>query len=240
MRYEKWANLDVCITGGLDRQGSGDGPAVILLHGFGAPGDDLVPLSQYLKVPPEIRFVFPAAPLSLNMGWGDSRAWWMLDMEQRAEAREAGRWDELSQEVPAGLIQARTQLQDCIAIIKEKLHVPHSSFILGGFSQGAMLSTDVTLHSEWPLAGLILLSGTLIAKQEWLPLLPNRQGLPVFQSHGQEDPILDFGMAQQLRNHLQNAELSVEWAEFEGGHEIPLPVLEQLNGFIQKTLVSRS
>ncbi len=240
MRHEKWANLDVCITGGLDRQGSGDGPAVVLLHGFGAPGDDLVPLSQYLRVPADIRFVFPAAPLSLNMGWGDSRAWWMIDMERRAEAREAGRWDELSQEVPVGLTQARTQLQDCLAIMKEELQVPPSSFILGGFSQGAMLSTDVTLHSEWPLSGLILLSGTLIAKQEWLPRLSYRQGLPIFQSHGQEDPILDFTMAQQLRDHLQKAELPVEWVEFEGGHEIPLPVLERMSAFIQRTLVSHS
>ena len=77
MRQEQWAGLEVCITGGLDREGSGDGPLVILLHGFGAPGDDLVALWRYLKVPDDVRFMFTAAPLELDMGLGSSRAWWM-------------------------------------------------------------------------------------------------------------------------------------------------------------------
>jgi predicted esterase len=52
----------------------------VLLHGFGAPGDDLLPLAEALDLP--VRFVFPAAPLELGMGgfYGDSRAWWMLDL----------------------------------------------------------------------------------------------------------------------------------------------------------------
>ena len=82
MRSETWAGLEVCITGGHDREGGGTGPLVMLLHGFGAPGDDLVDLWRMLDVPNEIRFLFPAAPLTLNLGFGDSRAWWMLDMER--------------------------------------------------------------------------------------------------------------------------------------------------------------
>jgi len=236
MRHEHWAGLDVCVTGGLDRQGSGEGPLVILLHGFGAPGDDLVALWRYLKVPDEVRFLFPAAPLNLNMGFGDARAWWMLDMERITQARALGQWDILSQEVPRGLAPARTQIQDLISLALETLSVPPSSLVLGGFSQGAMLSTDLVLHSDFPFAGLALLSGTLIAKQEWLTRLPNRQGLPVFQSHGIDDPILAFSMAQQLREHIQTAGLPVNWVEFPGGHEIPIQVLDGLSTFLQSVL----
>ncbi len=236
MRHEQWAGLDVCITGGLDGQGSGQGPLVVLLHGFGAPGDDLVALWRYLKVPNEVRFLFPAAPLTLNMGFGEARAWWMLDMERIMRARAQGQWEELSHETPRGLPSARTQVQDLIALAVEQLSVPTQSLVLGGFSQGAMLSTDLILHSEIPLAGLALLSGTLIAKQTWLTRLPTRQGLPVFQSHGIDDPILAFSMAKRLRDHIQTAGLPVSWVEFQGGHEIPLPVLTGLSTFLHEVL----
>jgi len=236
MRHEHWAGLDVCITGGQDRQGSGEGPLVVLLHGFGAPGDDLVALWRYLNVPDEVRFLFPAAPLNLDMGFGDARAWWMFDMERVTQARDQGQWDELSQEIPRGLPIARTQVHDLLSFALETLSVPSQSLVLGGFSQGAMLSTDLVLHSDIPFAGLALLSGTLIAKQEWLTRLPNRQGLPVFQSHGTDDPILAFSMAQQLREHIQLAGLPVSWVEFRGGHEIPIQVLEGLGTFLQSVL----
>jgi phospholipase/carboxylesterase len=230
--------LDVCISGGLDRQGSGEGPLVVLLHGFGAPGDDLVALWRYLNVPDEVRFLFPAAPLKLDMGFGDARAWWMLDMERVTQARDQGQWDELSQEIPRGLSPARTQMQDVLSFAIESLAVPSQSLVLGGFSQGAMLSTDLVLHSDIPFAGLALLSSTLIAKHEWLTRLPHRQGLPVFQSHGTDDPILAFSMAQQLREHIQLAGLPVSWVEFRGGHEIPIQVLEGLGTFLQSVLCS--
>lgn len=236
MRYEHWAGLDVCITGGVDRQGSGEGPLVVLLHGFGAPGDDLVALWRYLNVPDDVRFLFPAAPLQLSMGIGDARAWWMLDMERLAQARARGQWDALSQEIPRGLPPARTQMQDVLSLATETLSVPSPSLIVGGFSQGAMLATDLVLHTDIPFAGLVLLSGTLIAKQEWLTRLPNRQGLPVFQSHGIDDPILSFSMAQQLREHIQKAGLPVSWIEFHGGHEIPIQVLQGLGAFLQSHL----
>lgn len=236
MRHEHWAGLDVCITGGLDCEGSGDGPLVMLLHGFGAPGDDLVALWRYLKVPDEVRFLFPAAPMQLDMGFGDARAWWMLDMERITQARAQGQWDTLSQEVPRGLPPARTQIQDVLSHATKTLAVPSQSLVLGGFSQGAMLSTDVVLHSEIPFAGLALLSSTLIAKEEWLTRLPNRKDLPVFQSHGTDDPILAFSMAQQLRDHIQTAGLPVRWVEFQGGHEIPVQVLEGLGSFLQNVL----
>lgn len=236
MRHEHWAGLDVCITGGVDRQGSGEGPLVVLLHGFGAPGDDLVALWRYLNVPDDVRFLFPAAPLQLSMGFGDARAWWMLDMERLTQARAQGQWEELSQEIPRGLPSARTQMQDVLSLATETLSVPSPSLILGGFSQGAMLATDLVLHTNIPFAGLVLLSGTLIAKQEWLTRLPNRQGLPVFQSHGTDDPILSFSMAQQLREHIQTAGLPVSWVEFRGGHEIPIQVLQGLGAFLQSHL----
>src|SRR5580704_2280770 len=51
MKLVKLGDLDARVTGGSDREGGGDGPVVVLLHGFGAPGDDLVPLGRVLAAP---------------------------------------------------------------------------------------------------------------------------------------------------------------------------------------------
>jgi len=240
MREEMFSGLNVRLTGGLDREGGGTGPVVLLLHGFGAPGDDLVSLWRWLNVPSETRFVFPEAPLELNVGFGDSRAWWMLDMERMARERALGHWRELIREVPRGLQSVREQVIEAVTQIAHTLHVVPEQIILGGFSQGAILACDIVLHTDLPFAGLILMSGTMVAQDEWLPLIPNRKEFAVFQSHGTDDPILSWETAIHLRDTLKNGGLEVQWMEFRGGHEIPLSVLEQESLFIRHRLYHKA
>ncbi len=234
MKVEQLGGLKVRLTGGTDGRGGGDGPIVVLLHGWGAPGDDLVPLGPEIDAPRGTRYVFPEAPLSLQMGFGDSRGWWALDIEKRQREIAAGRARDLSREVPKGLAEARAKV---IAFLDElERRVGAKPIVLGGFSQGAMLACDVALNTSKPLAGLVLLSGTLLAADEWTPLLPKRKGLRVFQSHGSADPLLPSFMAEQLRDLLTKAGLSVEWIGFRGGHEIPGIVLDKLGGFLRAVL----
>ena len=234
MRQERLGGLLVRFAGGTDGKGGGEGPLVVLLHGFGAPGDDLVPLWQELDAPRGTRFVFPEAPLSLQMGHGEARAWWMLDLERRQRELAAGRSRELSRDVPKGLTEARALVMSMLDELDRRFGV--KPMVLGGFSQGAMLACDVALHTTRPLAGLVLISGTLIARDEWTALLSKRKGLRVFQSHGSADPLLPFSMAEQLRDLFTQAGLSVEWVGFRGGHEIPGAVLAKLNVFLRGVL----
>jgi phospholipase/carboxylesterase len=234
MRYETWARLEVCITGGQDRQGGGTGPVVILLHGFGAPGDDLVALWRMLDVPKEIRFLFPAAPLSLNLGFGQSRAWWLLDIERLTQARAKGQWDKLTREIPPGLQSAHDQLLEFLGEAKHHLHLTPQELVLGGFSQGAMLACDLALRTNLPVGGLVFLSGSIISRESWFSSIPQRKGLSVFQSHGTDDPLLSCAVARQLRDAFIAGGLEVDWNEFPGGHEIPLHVLDQLSRFLRR------
>ena len=234
MKVEQLGGLRVRLTGGTDGRGGGNGPVVVLLHGWGAPGDDLVPLGHEIDAPRGTRFLFPEAPLSLQMGFGESRGWWMLDIEKRQREIAAGRARDLSREVPKGLAEARAK---AIALLDElERRNSAAQLALGGFSQGAMLACDVALHTGTPLAGLILLSGTLLAADEWTPLVPKRKGLRVFQSHGSADPLLPSFMAEQLRDLLKQGGLSVDWVGFRGGHEIPGIVLDKLGGFLRTVL----
>jgi len=236
MRRDKVGGLDVRITGGTDGQGGGSGPVVILLHGFGAPGDDLVSLADVLTVPPGTRFVFPEGLLSMSFGPRDARAWWLIDMARIAADQAAGRIRDLSNETPKGLAPARATMLAFLKEVEHKFGADPRKTILGGFSQGAMLSCDLMLRTTQPYAGLIQLSGTLLALQEWVPLLQKRKGLPVFQSHGMQDELLPYVGAERLRDTLIHAGLLVEWHSFRGGHEIPRPVLQRLGPFITKAV----
>lgn len=226
--------LQARVTGGTDGRGGGDGPVVVLLHGFGAPGEDLVPLGQALGLPREVRFVFPAAPLSLDsVGLFGGRAWWMIDMERLQLAIMTGRARDLTKESPPELPAAREQVLALLDDVERRLGAPSERVVLGGFSQGAMLSCDVALRSQRPLAGVVLLSGTFLCEDEWRPLMPARRGLRVFQSHGVLDPLLPFELAERLRDALVAAGLELDWVAFRGGHEIPPAVLARLQGFLR-------
>jgi phospholipase/carboxylesterase len=239
MRQERFGGLQVRIVGGSDGKGGGDGPVVVLLHGFGAPGDDLISLWHVLDAPGGTRFVFPEGPLSLSLGFGESRAWWMIDMERLNRDIAAGRLRDLSRDVPKGLAEARQRLIVLLDEVERRLGANPKKTILGGFSQGAMLSCDVALRTDRPLAALVLMSGTLLAKEEWVPLMPKRKGLRVLQSHGKADPLLPFSLAEQLRDLLSQAGLAVEWVSFRGGHEIPEAVLTRLGNFIRRAVADR-
>ncbi len=230
MRMHTYGGLDVYIAGGPDREGGGNGPLVILLHGFGAPGDDLVALWRMLRVPDDVRFMFPVAPLPLDQGPFDGRAWWMLDLEQIARGVERD-----IDTVPDGLAAARERVLAMLDDLDRNEGLPRDRVFLGGFSQGAMLACDTALRSPHAFAGLIILSGSIIARPEWEARWPARKGLPVFQSHGTDDPILPHDVAIQLKDSLLAHGLPVTWHEFRGGHEIPFPVLEQLGLFLINT-----
>ncbi|HTE49577.1 MAG TPA: hypothetical protein VK698_01805 [Kofleriaceae bacterium] len=235
MRVAKLGGLSVRLSGGDDGSGSGDGPVVVLLHGFGAPGDDLVPLAGALDAPPGTRFAFPAAPTALPGQWGAGRAWWMVDAS-RFERVARGDIAGLADEVPPGLAGAREGVIAMLDALAAELGVPDERIVLGGFSQGAMLSCDVALRTGRQLAGLVLMSGTMLCRPEWLALLPRRASLRVFQSHGTQDPMLPFELARELRDEMTRAGIPVDWIEFGGGHEIPRQALVGASVFLGRVL----
>jgi phospholipase/carboxylesterase len=252
----KLGGLAVRLTGGSDGSGGGDGPLVVLLHGFGAPGDDLVPLGEVprpsaasgassplpgepgrvLDAPPGTRFAFPAALHSLPGLWPGARAWWMIDVERYQRAVSTGAIAALTEETPPGLAEARDHLERTLDELQGELSVAGSRIVLGGFSQGSMLALDLALRSDRPLGGLLLWSSTILCRSAWTPAMAARRGLPVHQSHGRYDPILPFSLGQELSALLCAGGMEVYWTEFSGGHEIPPPVVRDASSFLGRVL----
>jgi phospholipase/carboxylesterase len=229
------AKLHVRIADEIGRDGAHDGPVVVLLHGFGAPGDDLVSLSHALDAPPSTRLVFPEGPIELGNQYSDGRAWWRIDLEQRLRRQERGERPDIA-DVPEGLPAARASVAALLAGVEAELHPPPGKVVLGGFSQGAMLALDVALASTHALAGLALMSATHIAADQWARRFEQRRGLPVFMSHGMDDALLPFSVADGLRETLMAHGIPVEWVPLRGGHGIPQSVVVALSAFLRRTL----
>lgn len=204
---------------------------VVLCHGFGASGEDLVGLAPELAraFPEELaktRFVFPAAPLDLGrIGMPGGRAWWMIDMLKLQRAAQTGEFRDLRKEVPAELPEIRGLLTEAVEALREETGLAMDRFVLGGFSQGSMAMTDVALHLTEKPAGLIVFSGTLLCETEWRARANGLEGMQVLVSHGTEDPILPHSLAEEIRDLLKAAGAAVEWVSFDDGHTIPIEAL---------------
>ncbi len=211
---------------------------VVFCHGYGASGTDLVGLAEAIEeVAPEVagrmEFLFPEAPIDMAQ-WGipGGRAWWPINMQRLLSLTQAGSLLELVDEVPPGIDEAARQLQSGIKARLKALDLPEDRLILGGFSQGAMVSTHLTLTGALQPRWLVLFSGALICRPVWTEYLASHpdlgQKLNVFQSHGKYDPVLPFAGAQMLGQLLESSGIPLDFWAFGGQHEIPGGVIEKL------------
>ncbi|MBS2031838.1 MAG: dienelactone hydrolase family protein [Deltaproteobacteria bacterium] len=217
--------------------GSGQAGAVLLCHGYGAPGDDLVPLAEVLDPDLKRRWFFPEAPKDLRAMGIPGRAWWDIDIMRLQLSVMSGRVGDLFRETPAGMPEAARALTDAIAAIEKLPGISREKLVIGGFSQGAMLTTEVALHAEKPFAGLCILSGALVSEPRWREASSKvGAALHAFQSHGTADPILPFGGAVRLREVLQASGASLDFVQHDGGHEIPMGTLKGMHAFLNARL----
>jgi phospholipase/carboxylesterase len=208
----------------------GEGPpTLLLLHGYGSSAEDFVPFTRTIALPPAARFVFPQAPEMTVPPDGPlgGRAWWRLDLESHLAL--GSRLPDLSTTHPRGLDLAAERVR---TLLHDLSWSPGGAVVLGGFSQGAMVASAIAFTTNDPIAALVILSGTPVDEAAWLRGVARRHGLPVFVSHGRADPILPFASADRFRQELEAAGLKVTWFPFDGGHEVPGPVVAALNTFL--------
>lgn len=201
--------------------------AVVICHGYGASYEDLAPLSgEWIGLLGEnagrFRFVFPDAHHTLaDLGMPYGRAWWPINMARLAEAVQASNFDQLHQHEPPGIEEARQRLGGTIREVMESLDGEATPLVLGGFSQGAMLTMDTSLRGDVPSPQLLLqFSGTIICESQWRSSLKRLKDAFVFQSHGKIDPILPYTSAVALNQMLTGAGISVDFHSFLGPHTI--------------------
>lgn len=208
----------------------GEGPpTIVLLHGYGSAESDWVPFVDSVHVPSNARFIFPRGPetAARTDGAAMGRGWWRLDLAPQMRKGVLGA--DLSAVKTIGIEKAARAVR---ALLVQQGNSAAQPFILGGFSQGAMVAAQVALLSSEPLQALVLLSGTIVNERLWKTHYARRRGLRVFISHGRSDAILSFDVADRMRKSMAAAGMQVTWFPFDGGHEIPVKVLTALDEFL--------
>ena len=202
---------------------------VVLCHGYGAPGSDLVGIFEDIlhHLPddsPKPAFLFPEAPIDLeDEGMYGARAWWRLNMAQLMQMSASNSFDKMRDAVPDGIDEAREKLCACIQQCRTQRKLPNLQIVLGGFSQGAMLTVDTALRGTVePIVGLLVFSGALICESQWRKAaLSKPLSIPMVQSHGLVDQILPISTGRWLHELLSDVGCIGDLAEFNGSHTIP-------------------
>ena len=217
-----WLWVHTAPLSGIVRGGNG-ALSLVLLHGYGSRAEQWLQFEHVLTVPNDGRLVFLQGPLRGPVS--GSRGWWWLNIEGHIPQGE--RLPDFSNANPAGIKLASR-------LVREYLDELDGPIVLGGFSQGAMVSAEIAFQTDQELAGLVLLGGTTVNEAAWVERFAERRRLPIFVAHGRHDGVLPFSIAERFVNQLQAAGLSVTWLPFDGGHEIPAIVVRELNAFLAK------
>ena len=195
---------------------------VILLHGLGADGNDLIGLQQYWgPVLPDAEFVAPNAPFPCDMApYGYQ---WFSVQDRSPPA------------VLAGVRAAAPALNSFIDEELAKRGLDESQAVLVGFSQGTMMSLFVGLRRERPMAGILGYSGRLIGAD----LLPSelRSRPRVLLVHGTDDPLVPFQSMAEAEASLREAGVPVETLTCPGvEHAIDPEGLQRGGRFLREVL----
>lgn len=203
---------------------------VVLLHGYGANYEDLAPLAPILDREQKWNWIFPNGIQAVPMGgYMSARAWFPLRMAEIEAAAMRGETVDFTTVCPNGMKEAEARLLS----LMDSMRLDPAELVLGGFSQGAMMTVQLAINLKTKLSGMLLFSGSLINRNEWVEKFTRLAGVPVFQSHGYADQILGFEYAERLHQLLIDANIPVEWVPFKGGHEIPLQVIQSATTFLQ-------
>ncbi|MFH1723037.1 MAG: esterase [Elusimicrobiota bacterium] len=208
-----------------------EAPTIVCFHGYGANAADLAPLAGEVPLERPARWIFPEAPLEMEM-LPSGRMWFPLDEERLERAQVMGKPLDFSGSRPPGLDEAHETARGLV----DALETPWNRLILGGFSQGSSLALELALNAPESPLGLYILSGNIMDEESLRRLAPARAGTPFFQSHGTMDPLLGYEGAKRLEEALKEAGLKGELRSFNDGHTIPMDVLVGLGGFLDERI----
>jgi phospholipase/carboxylesterase len=224
---KKYGHLD-CIE--IEGDGANAKLTVVMLHGFGADCSDLVSLARTVAAPPGTRWIFPNAHLTVPLGpHMEGRAWFPISLRDLESSMSGGAPLDFANVIPPGIKAAR---QKVVGLMQAADLKPEKTCI-AGFSQGAMLATDLALSSDGMFAGLGIISGTLVCREQWIERAKLRPGLRYYQSHGVADQVLPVAAAERLWSEVLAVNgLKGQFFKHRGGHEIPLEVCAGFSAFL--------
>ena len=179
---------------------------LVLMHGVGSNEQDLMGLAP--QMPERFHVLSLRAPFRMGPG---SHAWFDFSIEPNGErsineAQEA---------------QSRALVAQAIASAAEQLGIPPERVVVGGFSQGGIMSLSLLLTQPALLHAICVWHSRLLP--EVLPLqVPPAQlaGRQVWLSHGTQDNVIPLTSAHLTRARLEPLPVQLRYHEYPCAHTI--------------------
>lgn len=198
----------------------GDAPwLLVLLHGVGSNEQDLFGLAP--QVPPQFHVLSLRAPLTLGPG---SYAWFTFGV-----AADGSRAINAQQEAAS-----RPLVAQAVQSAGEQLGVPAERIVVGGFSQGGIMSLSLLLTRPELLHAAMVMHSRLLP--EVAPLqVPSEQlrSRELWVSHGTEDAMIPLANAHQIRSAVAPLPIALTYREYPGGHELRPAELRDAMAWLQ-------
>ncbi|KAF9905105.1 hypothetical protein EC991_001991 [Linnemannia zychae] len=204
---------------------------VIFMHGFGDSGAGWAPVGEQLgEYAPHVKFIFPnapALPITANGGML-SPAWYdilSLGSIERTDDEE-------------GMLRSRQQIMELIREEVDRYNIPANRIVLGGFSQGCVLSIFTALTSEYRFAGVAALSGYLPLRAKIMDMATDtNRKTPIFWGHGDSDQVVKYKFGEQSVEFLKDNKYSVRFHTYPRmGHSACNEELRDLLSFFQEVI----
>ncbi|MFI5304503.1 MAG: alpha/beta hydrolase [Nitrospiria bacterium] len=190
---------------------------LVFIHGLGVNGKDLMPLAAQLNLP-QTKYVFPNGPYNVEYTY-EGRAWYSLP-------KENGKGISFSR---GGILEILQEI--------EFSGVPSNQIIIGGFSQGAVMSLEAGLRYPNRLCGIIALSGYLHAPERISSEKSQaNQGIPILICHGVDDDVLPIEGSREAARWLEKEGYPVDYHEYPIGHQVISEELNVIRQFILSSL----
>ena len=191
---------------------------VVLLHGYGSDGADLIDLGRYWSdAMPDTLFVLPNAP-NRCAGNPFGYEWFPLQVD-----RIAGRIE--------GARQAAPVIRDFLSDLWAQTGLGAADTFLVGFSQGAMMALHVGTASESPFRGIVAFSGALVPAEDFGAAGHARP--PIVLIHGDDDQVVDPQFSRDAETALESAGFEVSLHLLPGlGHGISVEGLTIASAFM--------
>lgn len=171
-------------------KGAAPTAAVVILHGYGANGDDLISLAPFFAQSlPHVVFYAPNAPQPWEGGGFGGRQWFGLpNYDPMAMQRDPALRNERFKAMTAGAAAASVPLNKFLDQVLAHHSLESNRLALLGFSQGTMMSLYAGLRREKQLAAILGYSGALVGADKIAGEIKTRP--PVCLVHGAADPVV--------------------------------------------------
>ncbi len=204
--------------------------AMIMFHGYGANGNDLISMAPALSQGmPDTIFYAPNAPELIAP---DGYKW--FDIEQGASDTVYERFDYIERLMQRAK-SVLSGLMDFVRFIEYKHSLQQSDIVLMGFSQGGLLALMGGLLSAPEVKGIIASSSVPLAINNALPMGEIKSKPPVLLTHGMDDDMVPLIGMQITQNTLKNIGCKVTVHTVAGmGHDIDMSCEQAMIDFVQK------